>query len=116
MVGKNTFATILSSIAGVYFTALWNAWNWGAFITATLQVVIWIGCGITELYKNYNYIVVEKVNKLTRKIELILKFVRGCDCGFYQVNPYEDLEEQKRIVNYEREKTILDQDDNVSSI
>jgi len=89
MLGKNSFVQVFGAIAGVYFIATWNAWNWGAFITATLQVISWTVCGIIEMYDNYNYVAVDKVNKLTRKMELIVKFTRGCEKGLYR---NEDME------------------------
>lgn len=89
MFGKNSFTQIVTAVIGAYFIPLLTGWNWASFITATVQVCIWISCGIAQLYTNYNYVVIEKTNKLTRKVELIVKFTRGCEQGKYLVNPYE---------------------------
>lgn len=89
MFGKNGVAQVLTALAGAYFIPLWEGWNWGSFITSTIQVCIWVFCGVIQLYANYNYIVIEKVNKLKRKMELIIKFVKGCEKGLYSTNPYE---------------------------
>ena len=89
MFGKNGIAQIVTAVIGAYFVPMLTGWNWAAFIAATIQVCIWISCGIIQLYTNYNYVVVEKVNKLTRKVELIVKFTRGCQEGKYLYNPYD---------------------------
>lgn len=100
MFGKNSMAQIIVAIIGAYFVPILTGWDWGTFLTSTIQVCIWISCGITQLYTNYNYVVVEKTNKLTRKSELILKFTRGCEKGKYQKDPYEEVvknEEQSAV-------------------
>ena len=38
---------------------------------------------------------VDKVNKLSRKIELIIKFKKGCEQGLYKENPYDKLFKEK---------------------
>lgn len=106
MTSKNSLAMVLTAIVGVYFTAMWNAWDWGSFINATIQVCIWVSCGIVQLYRNYNYVVIEKVSKLTRKMELIIKFTRGCESGLYKENPYE--------VNYDRQEQVYNKTDTIS--
>ena len=90
MFGKNGIAQIMSAILGAYFLPMWNGWNLGAFIIATIQVTLWIFCGVLQLYTNYNYVVIEKVNKITRKMELLVKFRNGCEKGLYNTNPYDD--------------------------
>jgi len=96
MFGKNSTAQVLTAIAGAYFTALWNDWNAGSIILHTIQICIWTFCGVLQLYTNFNYVVVEKVNKLKRKIELIIKFKRGCDNGLYKHSPYDEITEDDR--------------------
>ena len=86
---------VITAVIGGYFGANLTNWNWGNFIIATLQVSIWIATGIIQLYSNYNYIVVDKVNKLSRKIELIIKFKKGCEQGLYKENPYDKLFKEK---------------------
>lgn len=92
MFGKNSVTQVITAIIGAYFVPMLTGWDWAAFIAATVQVCIWISCGITQLYTNYNYVVIEKVNKITRKIELIVKFTRGCEKGLYLINPYDEKE------------------------
>lgn len=89
MFGKNGIAQIGSAILGAYFLPMWEGWSWGAFIVATIQVTLWIFCGVTQLYTNYNYVVIEKTNKLRRKMELLTKFKHGCENGLYLDNPYD---------------------------
>lgn len=91
---KNAIAAILTAVMGVYFLPSLTNFNWGKVIVSIFQVCMWVSCGIMQLYSNYNYVVIEKVNKLTRKKELIVKFVRGCENGLYKNNPYEDGGEQ----------------------
>lgn len=90
--GKNAISQIVIAISGAYFYPMLSGWSWGAFIASTAQVILWIIIGVLQLYTNYNFIVVEKVNKLKRKKELIQKFIFGCENGMYQTNPYEDRE------------------------
>lgn len=94
MFGKNSMAQVFTAVVGAYFVPMLTGWDWASFISATIQVCIWISCGITQLYTNYNYVVIEKTNKLTRKVELIVKFTRGCEQGKYLKDPYE-IEEVK---------------------
>ena len=92
MFGKNSLSQTLVAIAGAYFVPVMDGWNWAKFIWATLQVAMWATTGIMQAYYNYNYIIVDKVNKLKTKKELIQKFVYGCDKGMYQFNPYKERE------------------------
>lgn len=92
MLGKNGLFAIVSAVVGAYFIPLLNGWNWGLFIQSCVQIVIWISCGAVELYSNFNYICVEKVAKLKRKSELVIKFREGCKRGLYLKNPYDEME------------------------
>lgn len=121
MFGKNGLAQVISAIFGAYFVAQWGNWNWGAFITATIQVAIWVSCGIMQLYTNYNYVVIEKVNKLTRKIELIVKFSKGCEVGMYKTSPYDEIEQEEytkesKEVEYGKQERIFSETDNIPSV
>lgn len=104
MFTKNGLVAIVTSAVGVYFVASWDGWNWAEFILTAIQIAIWIATGITQLYTNYNYVAVEKVNKMTRKIEGIIKFTKGCESGKYDTNPYEEQEEQELQESQEEEK------------
>ena len=89
MIGKNSMAQLVTAIIGAYFLPVFDGWSWAEVIMSTVQVCIWLSCGVMQLYTNYNYVVVDKIAKLTRKKELIVKFTRGCENGEYLVNPYE---------------------------
>lgn len=92
--GKNGLTSILIACIGTYFTVDWiEKFDVASFIFSIFQVLLWIALGAVQLYNNYNYIVVDKVNKLKTKKELIQKFVFGCENGLYIENPY-DLMEQ----------------------
>lgn len=98
MFGKNGITQIITAIIGAYFVPMLTGWDWASFIAASIQVCIWISCGITQMYTNYNYVVVEKTSKLTRKVELIVKFTRGCEQGKYLTSPYEEvINEQSKV-------------------
>ncbi len=121
MFGKNSIMQIVFAVAGVYFVPMINSWDWGLFIMATLQVAGWVGSGVMQLYTNYNYITIEKVDKLKKKKELINKFVLDCEHGMYKENPY-DLRAKKEMetkqVEIQKtcdiiEKTIEETSDNV---
>lgn len=92
MLSRNIFMQVAVAFVGGYFTASFGGWSWGKFIISLLQVCVWIGTGIMQLYSNYNYVVVDKVNKLSRKVELITKFTKGAEQGLYDTNPYDDIE------------------------
>lgn len=101
MWAKNSFTAVITAIFGAYFLPMWNGWDWADFIISTVQVCVWVGCGIVQLYTNYNYVVIEKTSKLTKKIELIVKFVRKCENGQYGCKENEEVEnngkEQKEV-------------------
>ena len=86
---KNTITATLIAIIGVYFVPLLNNWSWASFISATMQVALWVLFGIIQLYTNYNFVVQDKVSVLRTKKENIKKFTTGCKDGLYLVSPYE---------------------------
>lgn len=89
MARKNMFTQLFTAVAGVYFLPTLVNWNWNSLIMSTIQVTIWIGSGVIQLYANYNYIVIDKVSKLSRKKEGIVRFVNGCQKGLYINSPYD---------------------------
>lgn len=95
-VTKNTLSATVIAVIGVYFIPILQM-NWGAFIAATMQVVLWVLLGVMQLYKNYSYVVQEKVSILKTKKEMIKRFTAGCEQGLYTENPYET--EIKPVVN-----------------
>lgn len=107
MFGKNSISQIAIAVAGAYFVPMLNEWNWATFIFSTLQVLMWCASGVMQMHTNYNYVVVDKVNKIKRKKELIQKFIHGCDEGLYKENPYElRAQEERRIAE---EKKALEE-------
>lgn len=90
-IAKNTISATLIAIIGVYFVPLFNNWSWASFISATMQVTLWVLFGIIQLYTNYNFIVQDKVALLRTKKENIKRFTIGCEKGLYKVSPYEEL-------------------------
>ncbi|MBR3890127.1 hypothetical protein IKJ53_06390 [bacterium] len=97
-VAKNTISATLIAIIGVYFVPLLNSWSWASFISATMQVTLWVLFGIIQLYTNYNFIVQDKVALLRTKKECIRRFTTGCEKGLYVKSPYdEQVEEQYKL-------------------
>lgn len=90
-IAKNTISATLIAIIGVYFIPQITGWNWASFISATMQVALWVMFGIIQLYTNYNYVVQDKVAILRRKKETIRRFVTGCEKGLYVKSPYDDI-------------------------
>lgn len=112
MFSKNGLFAVVSAVVGAYFVPLLNGWNWALFIQSCVQVTIWISCGAMQLYTNFNYVCVEKVAKLKRKSELIVKFKKGCEQGLYLVNPYDVMEEE----NKENEVILLPHKQNTEPV
>lgn len=112
MFTKNGLFAVVSAVVGAYFIPLLKGWNWGLFISSCVQVTIWISCGAMQLYTNFNYVCVEKVAKLKRKSELIVKFKKGCEQGQYLVNPYDvmEKEEEENIIQlpYRNTEPVVD--------
>lgn len=92
---QNTVAATLIAIIGVYFIPQIKGWNWGSFISSTMQVALWIMFGIIQLYTNYNYVVQDKVAILRKKKETIRRFTSGCEKGLYLYSPYDTIEMDK---------------------
>lgn len=92
---QNTIAATLIAIIGVYFIPQIKGWNWGSFISSTMQVALWIMFGIIQLYTNYNYVVQDKVAVLRKKKETIRRFTSGCEKGLYLYSPYDTIEMDK---------------------
>ena len=92
---QNTIAATLIAVIGVYFIPQIKGWNWGSFISSTMQVALWIMFGIIQLYTNYNYVVQDKVAILRKKKETIRRFTSGCEKGLYLYSPYDTIEMDK---------------------
>lgn len=87
--GRNTISAILVAIVGVYFVPMINSWSWASFISATMQVALWVIFGVLQLYTNYDFVVHTKVASLRNKKESIRRFTSGCEKDLYKVNPYD---------------------------
>ena len=66
---KNTLTATLIAIIGVYFIPQITGWNWASFISATMQVAMWVLFGILQLYTNYNFVVQDLVGVMRKKKE-----------------------------------------------
>lgn len=112
MFGKNGIAQIMTAVVGAYIIPLWTGWSWGEFIMTSLQVILWVFCGVSQLYLNYNYVVIEKVNKIKRKMELLVKFKQGCENNLYLKNPFDEEETicQLNEIQQETNKTMSQQE------
>ena len=88
-IAKNSISATLIAIIGVYFMPQIIGWNWGSFISATMQVSMWVLFGNIQLYTNYNFVVQDKVAILRTKKEIIKRFVSGCEKDLYLVSPYD---------------------------
>lgn len=102
---KNIAFTLVTAFVGGVLTASFDKWNWANFIFAIIQVIVWIAVGTIQLYTNYNYVVIEKVNKLARKKELIIKFKKGCEQGLYKDE--EEVKEVEEIGEQDGEQEIV---------
>ena len=94
---KNTISATLIAIIGVYFVPMFNAWSWASFISATMQVSLWVLFGILQLYTNFNFIVQDKVALLKTKKEDICRFTSGCEKGEYKNSPYDQIYEKPNL-------------------
>lgn len=88
---SNTVTATIIAIIGVYFIPQITGWNWASFISATMQVSMWVLFGILQLYTNYNFVVQDLVSVLRKKKEEIKRFIAGCEKGLYQHSPYDDV-------------------------
>lgn len=93
---NNTISAVVIAIIGEYFLAILSM-DWAAVLAATLQVSLWVMFGILQLYKNYSFVVITKVDIRKKKKELIKKFITGCEAGLYQENPYDSLNKGEMI-------------------
>lgn len=87
---RNTISATLIAVIGVYFMPMLHSWSWASFISATMQVALWVLFGIIQLYTNYNFIVQDRVAILRTKKECIKRFTSGCEKGLYIYSPYEE--------------------------
>lgn len=92
---KNTLTATLIAIIGVYFIPQITGWNWASFISATMQVAMWVLFGILQLYTNYNFVVQDLVGVMRKKKEDISRFVSGCEKGMYKTSPYEIIDNKQ---------------------
>lgn len=98
MFRKNSLVAIFTATAGAYFTASITGFNLGSIVFATIQVLMWVATGITQLYTNYNYITIEKTSKLSQKVEMIVRFKKDCENGKYLDDPYDEEEKEDEKV------------------
>ena len=106
-IARNTISATLVAIIGVYFMPMINNWSWGSFISATMQVALWVLFGIIQLYQNFNFIVQDKVALLKTKKENIRRFTTGCEKGMYIFSPYDKIDEQNKIFGQLQSQPIV---------
>ena len=94
---KNTISATFVAIIGVYFVPLLNSWSWASFISATMQVVLWVLFGLLQLYTNFNFVVQDRVAILKTKKECIKRFTSGCEKGLYLVGPFDEIGVENKI-------------------
>ena len=102
-VTKNTISATLVAIIGVYFIPQLNGWSWASFVSATMQVAMWVLFGVLQLYTNYNFVVQDKVALLRKKKEIIKRFTSGCEKGMYITSPYE----QEKVTEQPKEQQLV---------
>lgn len=91
-IARNTVSATLIAIIGVYFVPMINNWSWASFISASMQVTLWVLFGVLQLYTNYNFVVQDRVAVLRKKKEIIKRFTCECDKGMYLHSPYDSVE------------------------
>lgn len=106
-IAKNTISATLVAIIGVYFMPMINNWSWGSFISATMQVALWVLFGIIQLYTNYNFVVQDRVSVLRTKKENIKRFTTGCEKGLYKESPYEEMEHRQNLFELIKNNHII---------
>lgn len=104
---KNTLTATVIAIIGVYFIPQIKGWNWANFISATMQVSMWVLFGILQLYTNYNFVVQDLVGVLRKKKEEIKRFVSNCEKGMYLTSPYEEQEKQLDLIEQLKNTPIV---------
>ena len=108
-VAKNTISATLVAIIGVYFMPMWNNWSWASFISATMQVSLWVLFGVLQLYTNYNFVVQDRVAILRTKKEIICRFTKGCNDGLYIQSPYSEIFDNTVLITTENVDKISQQ-------
>lgn len=104
---SNTITATVIAVIGVYFIPQISGWNWASFISATMQVALWVLFGILQLYTNYNFVVQDLVSILRQKKEDIKRFVDGCENHLYDKSPYEKQTEQRKIIEQIKNTPII---------
>ena len=104
---RNTISATVIAVIGVYFLPQLKGWSWASFISATMQVSMWVLFGILQLYTNYNFIVQDKVAILRKKKELIRRFTTGCEKGMFKLSPYEEIEQQVKLLEQIKNTPIV---------
>ena len=104
---KNTLTATVIAIIGVYFIPQIKGWNWANFISATMQVSMWVLFGILQLYTNYNFVVQDLVGVLRKKKEEIKRFVSNCEKGMYLTSPYDEQEKESALLEQIKNTPIV---------
>lgn len=93
---KNTIGAIIVALLGVYLVPEFS-WNWGRFIWSLLQVAVWITFGIVQLYDNYYFVTVEKVEILNLKETDLTRFLIS-QVGKEETIKMLELKEEEKLI------------------
>lgn len=97
---KNTIKGALITFVGVSFTAI-IVFDWAKIFSTIFLLAVYFAIGILQLYSNFTYITVDRVNTLDKKEVLLNEFLReNIDPKIYeekfaQLKKQEELEEQE---------------------
>ena len=94
---KSLVIKILLGVGSVGIMFVYNGWSWGAIIYAFMQIVLWVGLGLIERQKNYNFVIDEELEQIDTRTKLILEFME------------KDDKEKEKYINLalERKKPVL---------
>ena len=72
------FKVILGTTSvGVMF--VFTGWSFGAFIYAFMQIVLWVGFGLIDRQKNYNFVMEEIIEQIIARRIIIQEFMAKSD-------------------------------------
>ena len=116
-IASNSVFSSIIAVIGVYFIPVLTL-NGAAAISATMQVLLWMVFGMIQLYKNYSFVVFDRVSILKEKKKLINRFISECNLGMHCYDPYDETKVIKGeipLVPVEVKKVIENASDNNSN-
>lgn len=76
---KSIIFKVLLGVSSVGIMFVFVGWSWGAIIYAFMQIVLWVGCGLIERQKNYNFVYNELVQQMEDRTNIIEEFMKLSD-------------------------------------